>query len=1287
MEKVKASVVISKSFKLLAPVVGNVVGGPVAGALGALVGAAAEEMTGDFFDGIGDKIAGISHDLIDRELRDKFAHAVKGALTSTVNSVIEDNRAEIEKLPEKSRKWLERRLKRFSNIKTWEKLNSFVPRDFDTFEEYYFEPIRKFLSQRKPESIDGGLIEKLANDLANRSLDAITEAVAADKSMVILNTIFTIYTRLYARAGIAPQSLEKRFKSEREAVKNWVLEQMAIMREHVDARIDKIEFRLYRVEKKVEDIDERMAALEHGMAASLEPQLGGWHGLPFINMETAVDRPELMSELREILNGRKQIAVVGLHGMGGIGKTFIVRLFIEREKETIKERFPHGVIWVSAGEKETAESIAARALSYIYDSIAWISNKLAKLQQVLANNRLLLVIDSAENIKGGIRELLFDPQDSRIIFTTRRAIHEVPKIDVDVMEMDEAIELFKRILGDTVDAQREEFEKLAAALGRLPLAIEIVAKRMRKHGWSPSYTLEKFHEARTELIKLGRGETKETNIEASFELSFKEFEEPENEFERDVLFALSVFSQMGGTEEELAGVLEVNADDMRLSNALESLEELSLVRPRRVEDMTFWSMHPLLREFVRSKAKAAGKLEKLSYRFAKVMLESAVSWYVETQKTAEEGYSPEKHAGAIHFAVLERDNLFEALSVASELYAVDIALYVAPLFGEAGMFDDELEVLKRAEKLTKSILELANLISNVSISASKKRGRRVKDPSKPIKEKVATIYINLGLAYDSKGEYDRVIEYFEKALEILRDVFGEMHPEMAIIYDHLGKAYASEGDYDSAIKYYKKMLEIELKASGGDSSQIAKGYDNLGKAYFFKGDYDKALEFYEKSLETKKKVLGELHPDTAVTYNNIGMVYQIVGDYNKAIEYHEKALEIVKDVLGEKHSSAATTYSNLGAIYYFKGKYGKAIEYLNKALEIKKELLGEAHPDMATTYNNLGKVYQAIGDYDRAIDFYKKSLKIKKNAIGDKHSEIADIYNVIGEAYRSRGDYDKAIRYYRKALEIDLKVLEGDHPELARDYNNLGSVYHSKGNYDGAIRYFKKALEIFRNVFGEMDPNTAATYNNIGSAYFSKGEYDRAIEYYSKALEIRKNVLGETHPQTAATYSNIGSAYYSLGEHKKAIEYLNRALEIKKKVLGEAHPDTAITYNNLGMVYQAIGDYEKAIDHYEKALEIRRNILGDGHPDMANSYNNIGGAYASMGNYDKAIEYFEKALRILKPLLGECHPYTRIVVSNILSLYSDESYMNSFFLKDERKLANVMRKIEDYLELEKRCGG
>ncbi len=85
---------------------------------------------------------------------------------------------------------------------------------------------------------------------------------------------------------------------------------------------------------------------------------------------------------------------------------------------------------------------------------------------------------------------------------------------------------------------------------------------------------------------------------------------------------------------------------------------------------------------------------------------------------------------------------------------------------------------------------------------------------------------NLGNAYDSLGQYQRAIDFYQQSLEISREI-GDRGGEAASL-SHLGTAYKSLGQYQRAIDFHQQSLEIRREI--GNRWGEANSLGNLGTA-------------------------------------------------------------------------------------------------------------------------------------------------------------------------------------------------------------------------------------------------------------------------------------------------------------------------------------------------------------------------------------------------------------------------------------------------------------------------
>jgi tetratricopeptide (TPR) repeat protein len=95
-------------------------------------------------------------------------------------------------------------------------------------------------------------------------------------------------------------------------------------------------------------------------------------------------------------------------------------------------------------------------------------------------------------------------------------------------------------------------------------------------------------------------------------------------------------------------------------------------------------------------------------------------------------------------------------------------------------------------------------------------------------------------------------------------------------YIEQGVAYHKKGDYDRAIDCFTKAIQIDRSK--------AQGYFNRGIAWVSKGEHGKAIEDFTAALR--------IGPQDAEAYDLRGSAWTEVGEYDKAIEDHSKALAI-----------------------------------------------------------------------------------------------------------------------------------------------------------------------------------------------------------------------------------------------------------------------------------------------------------------------------------------------------------------------------------------------------------
>ncbi len=552
------------------------------------------------------------------------------------------------------------------------------------------------------------------------------------------------------------------------------------------------------------------------------------------------------------------------------------------------------------------------------------------------------------------------------------------------------------------------------------------------------------------------------------------------------------------------------------------------------------------------------------------------------------------------------------------------------------------------------------------------------------------LYQKLYSLCDHYSKHEKAISYLRNALDIIKVLHGEIHPEVAGLHFHIGVQYNKLEDYDWAILYYKKALKMRLHCLGEAHVDVGQSYALLGEVHRTIEKNEEALDYTKKGLNIMLPILGGSDPNVELCYSSLGTIYFGLKQYDEAVLHLKKSIKIQLTLFGENHPKLANNYYNLGCLYNEQRKYREAISFLEKALKIELPIFEESHPNIIGTYENLGIAYTKIEKYEKAAFYFKKKLDLNIRKLGESHLDVATSFNNLGIAYGQLAQYEMAIDSYTKAIEIQMKILGDNHPDLATSYANLATTHRWKYEGEKAIQFYKKALKILLNTYGENHESVAGLYFNLVQIYDERGEFDKATDYCERSLDIRLSLLGKNHPDTVSCYNQLGkihhlrgnvsnsmlyfekaleaqlqevdggqlglaSTYTSLGDisspRTKRREYYNKALNILLTLFKKDHPHVASIYISLGNLSLQEEKNDEARDYITKALNIQLSTFGKSSPSLVWGYTKLGILHAVEGQYEKAINLYNSALSIQLESSGKIHPSIAKACINIGKCY------------------------------------
>ena len=134
-----------------------------------------------------------------------------------------------------------------------------------------------------------------------------------------------------------------------------------------------------------------------------------------------------------------------------------------------------------------------------------------------------------------------------------------------------------------------------------------------------------------------------------------------------------------------------------------------------------------------------------------------------------------------------------------------------------------------------------------------------------IGENLAQAFTNRGLAYKTKGLWDKAIADYDEAIRLKSD--------LAETFINRGNAYYYKGQIDRALKDYDEAIRLK--------PDLAQAFSNRGNVYRMKGRFDRAIKDYDEAIRLK--------PDNAQVFADRGLSYENKGELTQALRDFKRA--------------------------------------------------------------------------------------------------------------------------------------------------------------------------------------------------------------------------------------------------------------------------------------------------------------------------------------------------------------------------------------------------------------
>lgn len=277
----------------------------------------------------------------------------------------------------------------------------------------------------------------------------------------------------------------------------------------------------------------------------------------------------------------------------------------------------------------------------------------------------------------------------------------------------------------------------------------------------------------------------------------------------------------------------------------------------------------------------------------------------------------------------------------------------------------------------------------------------------------------------STRNYTEALDYCKKYMVELEEMFpGRLHnsKEYVSALCMMADIYERGNNYERALEHFQQALEVMKNICGGNSPYYAIMLDRVGGIYYSLNDLSESAEFFQKGADVLLKAGFREHTELAVSYSGSGMVNLNWGKLNESYEYFNKAHVMQSKLCGKDSYRAVITKLYIAYPLVYAGQYGRAMDIVAEVSEAKV-ISDNVSSDNYLNCIDLGfSIHLLNGMYDNVLSLYKDVLGVIDALENVSANTERNLHLNAGRAYKRKGDYRNAIKPYGRVLEFQRKI-------------------------------------------------------------------------------------------------------------------------------------------------------------------------------------------------------------------------------------------------------------------------
>lgn len=244
---------------------------------------------------------------------------------------------------------------------------------------------------------------------------------------------------------------------------------------------------------------------------------------------------------------------------------------------------------------------------------------------------------------------------------------------------------------------------------------------------------------------------------------------------------------------------------------------------------------------------------------------------------------------------------------------------------------------------------------------------------------IGTMWLNVGVVMEEKGEYEAALEAQLNALR-WKELVGEDRV-LARVLHNLSVLYWRQDSMDQALRLIERSVAIKRVH---DTRDVPISLNGMGLLLMEVGKLDTALLVLKESLTLEDSI--NLGAERQVQLLNIGLAYERMGQLDSAAFYYAEAYEWASE--NEDPLVMIRTLYGAGDVRRAQGRYAEAQPLLDSSLAMADRIV--SLEDMKEAHISLVMLHEQMGNPQVALDHFRQYHDLSDSLMNAQTSAAMD---------------------------------------------------------------------------------------------------------------------------------------------------------------------------------------------------------------------------------------------------------------------------------------------------------